>query len=175
MWNRFLRKKIQVVRTKWYLSTWHLLGTKKDYQIRILAEFFREKFSSVGNSSPKHCQKLSRCHSHVKKKEITEEIWSSLTELVALWTINLKGFQEEHITQGTTRSMSAAISEPALRTRVSDDNSEDHQWTVEMYAACDLGFRVALNCMLKVPANLTSFKGESPVLTTTDPRSKTLI
>jgi hypothetical protein len=74
MWNRFLRKKIQVVRIKWYLSTWHLLGTKKDYQIRILAEFFREKFSSVGNSSPKHCQKLSRCHSHVKKKEITEEI-----------------------------------------------------------------------------------------------------
>jgi hypothetical protein len=44
-----------------------------------------------------------------------------------------------------------------------------------MYAAGDLGFRVALNCMLKVPANLTSFKGEAPVLTTTDPRLKTLI
>jgi hypothetical protein len=46
---------------------------------------------------------------------------------------------------------------------------------VEMYAACDLGFRVALNWMLKVPANLTSFKGKAPVLTTTDPRSKILI
>jgi hypothetical protein len=56
--------------------------------------------------------------------------------------------------------MSAAISEPALRTRVSDDNSEDHQWTVEMYAACDLGFRVALNCMLKVPT-LYLLQGQS--------------
>jgi hypothetical protein len=74
MWNRFLRKKIQGVRIKWYLSTWHLLGTKKDYQIRVLAKCFRGNFSVVGNSRPKHCQKLSRCHSHVKKKEITEEI-----------------------------------------------------------------------------------------------------
>jgi hypothetical protein len=74
MWNRFLRKKIQGMRIKWYLSTLHLLGTKKDYQIRTLAEFFREKFSTVGNSCRKRCQKLSRCHSHVKKKEITEEI-----------------------------------------------------------------------------------------------------
>jgi hypothetical protein len=55
-----------------------LLGTyweqKKITKSEYLLNFSGKNSVLFEYSCPKHCQKLSRCHSHAKKKEITEEI-----------------------------------------------------------------------------------------------------